>query len=47
MPYLRTIVLCIVGLFMTILNRVESWMTRGGTIEWFEILVIDAIWGGN
>ena len=47
MSYLYTIILYIVGLFMTILNRVESWMVQGGTIEWFEVLMVGAVRGGS
>jgi len=47
MPYLYTIVLCIVGVFMTMLYRGGSWMARGGIIEWFEVLVVGAVWRGN
>jgi len=43
MPYIYTIVSCIVGLFMTILNQVGSWMARGGTIELIEVLVVGAV----
>jgi len=35
--------LCIIGLFMTILNRVGSWMARGGSIEWFEVLLVGVV----
>jgi len=35
--------LLIIGFFMTILNQVGSSMARGGTIEWFEVLVIGAV----
>ena len=43
LPYLYTIVLCIVGLFMTMLNIVGSWMARDRTIEWFDVLVVGAV----
>jgi len=47
MSYLYMIVLCIVGLFMTTLNRVSSWMVWDGSIEWFEVLVAVVVWGGS
>jgi len=42
-----TMLLWVIGLFMTILNRVGSWMAQDGTIEWFEGLVVGAVWGGR
>jgi len=47
MSYLYTIFLCIVGLLVTIINRVSSWMAWDETIEWFEVLVVGAVWGGR
>jgi len=47
MSYLYTIFLCIVGLLVTIVNQVSSWMAWGETIEWFEVLVVGAMWGGR
>ena len=41
------IVLCIVDLYMPILNRVSSWMARCGTIEKFEVLMVVAMRGGS
>ena len=32
---------------MIILNRVDSWMARSGTIKDFEVLVVDVIRGGS
>jgi len=33
----------VIGFFMTILNRVGSWMVRDRTIDWFEVLVVGAV----
>ena len=47
MSYLDTIVLCIVGLCMPIMNQVGSWIAWGGIIKEFEVLVVSVMWGGS
>jgi len=32
---------------MILLNRVGSWMARGGTVEEFEVLVVGVMRGGS
>jgi len=47
MSYLYMIIFFVIGLLMTTSNRVSSWIVWVRTIEKFEVLIVDAIWGGS